>query len=106
MGPGARGMRTCHFVGRPPAARKVILLLLPEPQGPGDFGATPEFQERAIALERNAELTSLKGLGRGWRWEDLIRSDRDQLLLFPGPTSDEPCGCYDGNSADELEEAA
>lgn len=56
-----------------------------------------DLQNRSIAMERNAKpnLTSVKGLGRRWRWEDVIASDRDQLRLFDGP-NDMPCGCYDG----------
>lgn len=59
-----------------------------------------EYQERAIAMERNAELTVIAGLGRTWRWEDLIRSDREQLKLFDitdfrDSSVDMPCGCID-----------
>lgn len=49
-------------------------------------------------MERNADLTSIKGLGRRWRWEDLITSDRQQMDMFTQPV-DMPCGCYDGDAA-------
>lgn len=63
---------------------------------PAEILAMPrDLQDRAIAMERNAELTHMKGLGRLWRWEDLIRSDRDQLKLFNTHT-EMPCECYDG----------
>lgn len=54
-----------------------------------------DLKERAIRMERNAELTSLKGLGRTWRWEDLIRADREQMDMFKC-NSEMPCECYDG----------
>lgn len=53
-----------------------------------------ELQERAIAMEDNAELGSIKGLGRGYSWKNLIHGDRKQIKLFP--VADMPCGCYDG----------
>lgn len=52
----------------------------------------PELMERAIAMERNAELTSIKGLGRNFRWEDVIATDD----MFPENYIDLACGCYDG----------
>lgn len=47
-------------------------------------------------MERQADLTIIKGLGRRWRWEDLIASDRDQMRLFEDDDKEMPCGCYDG----------
>ncbi len=55
----------------------------------------PELMERALAMERNAELTSIKGLGRGFAWVDLLR----QSGMFDDDYSHTPemaCGCYDG----------
>ncbi len=55
----------------------------------------PELMERALAMERNAELTSIKGLGRGFAWVDLLR----QSEMFDDDYSHTPemaCGCYDG----------
>lgn len=54
-----------------------------------------ELQDRAIAMERNAELTKMEGLGRRWKWEDLLRSDHAQMDLFKS-NLDMPCWCYDG----------
>jgi hypothetical protein len=54
---------------------------------------------RALALEANAELTTLAGLGRRWSWHDLVRADRAQLRLFDvrgGTSHDMPCACHDG----------
>ena len=75
------GKSACFFC---PNSKPREILDLPE-----------ELKLRAIALEENAELTSISGLGRRWRWADLIRSDREQLDLFRQP-QDIPCGCYDG----------
>ena len=55
-----------------------------------------ELQDRAIALESNADLTAIKGLGRGFAWRDLIRADKAQGKLDFDSRMDTPCGCYDG----------
>jgi len=55
----------------------------------------PDFMERAIAMERNAELTMVKGLGRSYKWEDVIASDD----MFPENYIEIDCGCYDGEAA-------
>lgn len=57
----------------------------------------PALLERALTMERNAELTTVKGLGRDFAWGDLIATDNAQLKLFPDNGAQEiPCGCYDG----------
>ena len=48
--------------------------------------------DRAIAMEENAELTTVKGLGRGYAWKDLIATDD----MFPESHIELACGCYDG----------
>ena len=76
---------SCFFC---PAMKKhEVLRLAEEP---------PELAERAIAMEKNAELTKIVGLGRNWRWEDLIRSDQQQMKMFEDLPDEVPCGCYDG----------
>jgi len=54
----------------------------------------PELAERAIAMEENADLTSVKGLGRNWAWKDLLATD--DMFDEPSYTIDIACGCYDG----------
>ncbi|MEW7854738.1 phosphoadenosine phosphosulfate reductase [Pseudomonas chlororaphis] len=76
------GKSSCFFC---PNSKPQEILALPD-----------DLKERAIAMERNAQLTNVKGLGRRWRWEDLIASDRDQLRLFDNSQQEMPCGCYDG----------
>lgn len=54
-----------------------------------------ELAERALKIEANAELTSVKGLGRNFAWRDLLK----QSEMFDDDYSDTPemvCGCYDG----------
>jgi hypothetical protein len=55
----------------------------------------PELIKRALAMEKNAELTSIKGLGRNFAWSDLLA----QAEMFDDGYSNTPelvCGCYDG----------
>ena len=55
----------------------------------------PELAQRAIEMERNAELTSVKGLGRSFSWESYLKADAAQGRLFP-EVLDTGCLCYDG----------
>lgn len=56
---------------------------------------SPALIDRALKIEENAETTSIKGLGRGWRWADLIRANKEQMDLFKNH-GEIPCGCFDG----------
>jgi len=54
----------------------------------------PELAEKAIAMEENAELTKVIGLGRSYSWKNLLATNDmfdDDLY-----TIESPCGCYDG----------
>lgn len=53
----------------------------------------PDLFERALAMERNAELTFVSGLGRRFSWNRLNEADKAQLTMF-SPVI--PCGCVDG----------
>jgi len=55
----------------------------------------PDLLERALAMEANAQLTSVKGLGRSYAWADLVKYTDAQLDLFTA-TPEIPCGCFDG----------
>lgn len=58
----------------------------------------PHLFDRAIAMERGADLSTVKGLGRSWSWEALGRADDEQMSLAGFlDHNDEPCGCYDGD---------
>jgi len=55
-----------------------------------------DLQDRAIALEKNAVWTGMVGLGRTWKWENLILSDRKQEKFdFRQCDIQLPCECYD-----------
>ncbi|RKZ15004.1 hypothetical protein DRQ53_10135 [bacterium] len=73
-----------------PASRKAEVLKL--------AAEHPELHERAVAMERNAQenLGTVKGLGRHWSWENLVKADRAQLRLF-SEAPEEACMCYDGD---------
>lgn len=55
----------------------------------------PDLFERACAMEANAELTTIKGLGRNFAWRDLGR----QIGMIDEEYARTPelvCECYDG----------
>lgn len=54
----------------------------------------PDLLQRALNIESSASLTSVKGLGRGWSWSDMIKADDDQLSLFR-ETIEIPCECME-----------
>jgi len=59
----------------------------------------PELADRIKAMEANAELAQIKGLGRSWSWTDLLNADEAQMKLFEDMSEPMPCGCYDGGEA-------
>ena len=56
----------------------------------------PDLMERALAMEANAKLLSVKGLGRRFSWRDLIAWDKAQIDLFVDAAQEMPCECYEG----------
>jgi hypothetical protein len=52
----------------------------------------PDLLQRALKIEQNAELTSIKGLGRNYAWADVIRMHEAQMTL-PLVGFDAPCEC-------------
>jgi len=62
----------------------------------------PELFARAVAMESNATTaTTAIGLGRNWRWSDLVKADEQQMKLFDELPDPVPCGCYDGSASDD-----
>ena len=55
----------------------------------------PDLMQKAIELESIADNTQVKGLGRTWKWKDLIATD--DMFGFTDINRDAPCGCYDGD---------
>jgi hypothetical protein len=81
------GKSSCFFC---PAMRPREILSLKQ--------CHPDLLERALAIERAAAphcKGSIIGLGRDWKWEDLIDADERQQKLFRQPI-EQMCGCYDG----------
>ena len=52
----------------------------------------PDLYDRAVAMEDNAELTSIAGLGRSFSWKNAAGTDD----MFEDNYIDIDCGCYDG----------
>ena len=52
----------------------------------------PDLAKRAVAMENNAELTSIKGLGRNYSWGNVLATND----MFEDNYIDIACGCYDG----------
>lgn len=78
----------CFFC---PSSKKGEVLRLAKEQ--------PALMARAAAMEANAELTTVAGLGRHWNWTALAKMDAAQLKLFSDAGTPEiDCGCYDGDS--------
>jgi hypothetical protein len=56
----------------------------------------PRLLERALRMEANATLTSIKGLGRHrFAWRDVIDGEKSSTQNS-APADNTPCGCYDG----------
>lgn len=80
------GKSACFFC---PSSRRAEVLALAK--------SHPELMARALEMERNATAaTAIKGLGRHWRWADVLTADAAQMRLFPDAGEVLPCGCYDG----------
>lgn len=83
------GKSACFFC---PSSRKSEILELK--------ARYPELAKRAVEMEKNANLTDIKGLGRDFAWGDLLAFDEAQLKMFADDsdwsTAEVPCGCYDG----------
>lgn len=68
----------------------------------------PDLFARAVAIERGAAAadakrlehpSNIKGLGRRWSWESLVKADEAQFKMFHD-SIETPCGCYDGEGED------
>jgi len=75
------GKSACFFC---PSSKKQEIIEL--------YKTHPDLLERAIAIEDQAELTSIKGLGRNYAWKTIIELHKAQLPL-PFTGFDLPCEC-------------
>lgn len=85
-------------VGMPPAAKSSCwfcpAMTVPEIQELRD--SDPELFARALAMEANAELTTVKGLGRRFAWRDhAIGGPLDAVKIAPAAVIERPCGCFE-----------
>jgi len=78
------GKSACFFC---PASRKPEILELER--------RYPDLLQRALDMEKNAQLTSVKGLGRSFAWGDFIKSQSKDLFCDRA-APEQACGCYDG----------
>lgn len=76
---------SCFFC---PSMKKREILALPE-----------DLKARAVAMESNADLTHVAGLGRSFAWRALIKADASQLRMFPESTVENCMVCADGEAA-------
>jgi hypothetical protein len=81
------GKSACFFC--PSSKKKEIIALSKE---------HPVLFARAVAMERNADLHTIKGLGRSFSWEELVRASEAQRDLFGESGVSVDCGCYDGEN--------
>jgi hypothetical protein len=82
------GKSACFFC---PSSKKQEILQLKKQY--------PQLLDRAVAMEKNANLKDIAGLGRDFAWGDLIAFDEAQYDLWKDDdwsTAEVPCGCYDG----------
>lgn len=91
------GKSSCFFC---PSMKKAEIIAL--------YEESPKLFAKAVALEQNTEgLDTVKGLGRGWAWSEMIKTylqnkefDESQISLFADMGLScgciDPCGCYDG----------
>lgn len=60
----------------------------------------PELLQRALAIEKNAKLDTVNGLGRRLNWGDFIElveeAEDPSTFTLRQPDMPLPCGCYDG----------
>ncbi|WOE32771.1 MULTISPECIES: phosphoadenosine phosphosulfate reductase family protein [unclassified Acinetobacter] len=57
----------------------------------------PELLERALLIEKQADLTKVVGLGRKFSWKSI--QQHEDAFMAEYTNFDIPCGCYDGGEA-------
>lgn len=55
----------------------------------------PDLLKRALAIESNADLVTIPGLGRSFSWDALLKAEKEQIKMFC-EVIDQECNCYDG----------
>lgn len=80
------GKSACFFC---PSSKKAEILALRDQY--------PNLLSRALKMEEQANLTSIKGLGRSFSWREFL-DKQDEPDLFSDAGKDMDCGCYDGDN--------
>jgi hypothetical protein len=75
------GKSACFFC---PSSKKHEIIEL--------YDRYPDLLQRALNIEKQAELTSIKGLGRSYAWSTIIKLHEDQQPL-PFTGFELPCDC-------------
>jgi hypothetical protein len=57
----------------------------------------PKLYDRAVTMEKNAHLLSIKGLGRSFAWSEFVKNSEAQTELFCDAGKEDTCDCYDGD---------
>jgi hypothetical protein len=86
------GKSACFYC---PASKKSEVIRLSEEE--------PELFARALAMEENAQPnlrggSKTVGLGRHWKWSEVVDAHRRALPVVEDPTKDTPCDCFDGTA--------
>lgn len=83
------GKSACFFC---PSMKKPEVIALAENH--------PDLFDRAVSMERKAlasgKLGVVKGLGRHWSWEELVKASEAQRQQFPENRMSVDCACFDG----------
>ena len=80
------GKSACFFC---PSSKKHEILSLRD--------QNPDLMARALKMESNAQLTTVKGLGRSFSWRDFLDHHDRNPELFSDAGKEMDCGCYDGD---------
>ncbi len=60
----------------------------------------PDLLGRALTIEKQADLLTIKGLGRNWNWNNFVKYEMAQGKMFgecmTWYETNVPCECYDG----------
>lgn len=80
------GKSACFFC---PSSKKAEILALRDQY--------PDLLDRALKMEDQANLTSIKGLGRNFSWRAFLSKHQETPDLFSDAGKEMDCGCYDGD---------
>lgn len=79
------GKSACFFC---PSSKKAEVLGLAK--------SHPDLFARAAAMEANADLHTIKGLGRNYSWRELVAAQAEKVASMPESGVSVDCGCFDG----------